>query len=432
MNREMWRAGAAWVGMVGFVLWSGWHSQLRADEAKPEQRQEVRLEFVDVKEAEGGDSKARIAVVKEVGAEGQAGTAAASEGAPVFAFTEKVNTDGKVENRLIRVDGGRLTLTDNPTFLVRSIADGEQFAAGKYWIGVACSEVPPAVRAQVKLPEKVGLLVENVLPDSPAAKAGFKLFDVLIAVEDGAPFTEVKQLLAKVEEAKPLKLKILRGGKEEAIEVTPAERPKSEGDFLKFVDVQAQGGAAGGLAAFVGGAGQASGNLNLIEKAAKDFVLVRPSAGLMLPPNVGKPGSGLPENLRITITREGKQPAKILVERKQQEAEKWEITEDKLQELPNDLRPVVEQMLKGSPVQIPLPPGFNPGAGFGGIGTGGLPEQAVIRMGGAPPRLRLEARGMVQQKGGEGDLRRSVDEVNKKLGELQRQIKELEKAGGEK
>ena len=50
----------------------------------------------------------------------------------------------------------------------------------------------------------------------------------------------------------------------------------------------------------------------------------------------------LPDNTSVVITREGDKPAKIVVKQGEQ---KWEITEDEINKLPESLRPAVEQML---------------------------------------------------------------------------------------
>ena len=50
----------------------------------------------------------------------------------------------------------------------------------KYWLGIYCSPVPPALRAHVTLPEKQGLLAMSITKDSPAAKAGIAQYDILL------------------------------------------------------------------------------------------------------------------------------------------------------------------------------------------------------------------------------------------------------------
>lgn len=50
----------------------------------------------------------------------------------------------------------------------------------------------------------------------------------------------------------------------------------------------------------------------------------------------------LPENLTIVVTKQGSQPAKVAVSRGDA---KWDVTEEQLDKLPDDVRPHVERML---------------------------------------------------------------------------------------
>jgi hypothetical protein len=68
----------------------------------------------------------------------------------------------------------------------------ERENAGGTFLGVNLSEPPPVLRAQLGLPEGTGLVVENVVPGSPAQQAGVQRFDVLQKLDD--------QLLINVEQ----------------------------------------------------------------------------------------------------------------------------------------------------------------------------------------------------------------------------------------
>ena len=107
---------------------------------------------------------------------------------------------------------------------------GEPLLPSKYWLGIQCSPVPPALRSHLSLPEKQGVLVAAVVKDSPAAKAGLAQYDVLLRA-GGKPLAEPRDLLAAIDAAKETKLKIdlIRGGKPKTIEVTPAKRPEQIG-----------------------------------------------------------------------------------------------------------------------------------------------------------------------------------------------------------
>jgi hypothetical protein len=52
------------------------------------------------------------------------------------------------------------------------------------FLGIATMEATPEERAAARLPEGVGLTVQHVLENSPAASAGLKRFDVLVRLDD--------------------------------------------------------------------------------------------------------------------------------------------------------------------------------------------------------------------------------------------------------
>lgn len=88
------------------------------------------------------------------------------------------------------------------------------------------SSVPPELGAQLGLPEDFGLLVQEVLPDSPAAKAGLQKYDILKLFND-QQLVDPDQLAALVRAAgkdASASLTVIRKGKEEKVSVTIAER----------------------------------------------------------------------------------------------------------------------------------------------------------------------------------------------------------------
>lgn len=196
----------------------------------------------------------------------------------------------------------------------------------RFWIGTECVPLRDEVlRAQLNLPEGQGLIVRDVVPDSPAAKAGLQRHDVLVASGD-EPLGEVHELVALVQSGKPLGLQVLRGGKKITIEVQPAERP-DEAQVDKLLTPPERRAIIEWFEPLLK---PHEGNL------PKRFRIVRPGV-----PGIGPP---LPKDLRVTIERSGDQPAKITVRR---DEETWEVTEDTLDKLPPDVRPHVERMLRG-------------------------------------------------------------------------------------
>ena len=63
------------------------------------------------------------------------------------------------------------------------VADVDADDEDDYWLGVSCTELADDFRDELKLDEAKGVVVMDVVPDSPAAKAGLKKHDVLLAAD---------------------------------------------------------------------------------------------------------------------------------------------------------------------------------------------------------------------------------------------------------
>lgn len=100
--------------------------------------------------------------------------------------------------------------------------------APKTWmIGASCREASTVLRAQLRLPEGMGLVVTQVLRGSAAAQAGLQVNDVLMFA-DQTRLENRKQLTDFVNEAgaagNEIPFTLLRGGDEIKVTVTPTER----------------------------------------------------------------------------------------------------------------------------------------------------------------------------------------------------------------
>lgn len=131
------------------------------------------------------------------------------------------------------------------------------------YLGVATRPLAPELRAQTELPAGVGLLIDAVSPDSPAARAGVKRFDVLHKFDDQL-VCAAEQLTALMEAAgkdKEVSLTLLRGGREQAVKVTLGEREVAVGGvggpgfgFEALGDLEAGAGLPFDLGELLGGA----------------------------------------------------------------------------------------------------------------------------------------------------------------------------------
>jgi hypothetical protein len=217
-----------------------------------------------------------------------------------------------------------------------------------YWIGLVAGPVGPELRHQVDLPEGIGLVVRQVVPESPADEAGLEVFDILVRAND-VELRRMDDLVDLVrdegEDQGQIAVELLRRGQPETVWITPTPRPADAvtglpvppvppvpplpenpwfGQFFHHFDRGPDGGFEGrhvGPGVIVGG-------------QQMSF-------------------TQLPNGVSVKVEKQADQPTKITVER---EGEKWEVVGDDteaLDQLPEDLRPFVEQMLRpGSRISI--------------------------------------------------------------------------------
>lgn len=97
-----------------------------------------------------------------------------------------------------------------------------------FWIGVSVSAVEPALRAHLRLPAEQGLVATEVIANSPAAKAGLKVNDILLTVA-GKPLKDQATLIDLVQKngEKAVAVEIVREGARQKFELTPQRRSSS-------------------------------------------------------------------------------------------------------------------------------------------------------------------------------------------------------------
>lgn len=265
------------------------------------------------------------------------------------------------------------------------------------WVGLGCQPVPDVLRAQLPLEEGQGLLVELVAEDSPAEEAGFKRYDVL-ATADGKAIGKLQDLVDAVAAAgaKKMTFEVLRAGEKMTIEVTPAERPE-QAPALPFRRTVPDYGAPPEWKEF-------EGLLDRPLAGAEDgrrFRFRFYGPGAILPPRVHIE-TPLPGNVSVTIIKKGGEPAKVVVK---QNGNTWEVTADTVDELPEKIRGHVERML-----------GREWQAGPGRVRVWDYVPDWI------PPRPYVPR---VQPK---EEVEKKLDETNRRLRDLEKQLDELKKA----
>lgn len=94
------------------------------------------------------------------------------------------------------------------------------------FLGVSTSPVTAALREQLKLSRGLGLVVDHVEPDSPAAKAGLKQYDILQKLNDQLLINshQLGVLVRSQKAGDELKLHYIRAGQSGEVKVTLAEK----------------------------------------------------------------------------------------------------------------------------------------------------------------------------------------------------------------
>jgi len=118
-----------------------------------------------------------------------------------------------------------------PSNMAQSVM-GQLVQTGKVvrgWLGVSIQELTPELASQFGITETKGVLVSDVMEDSPAKKAGFERADVIVEY-DGKPMdspTHLRNAVAQTPVGKKVVVKIIRDKKAKTIDLTIVEQPKS-------------------------------------------------------------------------------------------------------------------------------------------------------------------------------------------------------------
>lgn len=255
---------------------------------------------------------------------------------------------------------------------------GEQEASSPFYIGLGLDELSEQLKAQLGLEH--GVIVADVFPDSPAAKAEIKRHDILIKAgeTDVQSPQDVLKAVNDVQD-KELPLVVLRAGKEIKLTVTPTKRPM---DARPPREQEGAGPDGRSRWPFPRGEGRDA------------LFLYHP--GMMMGKGMVKFGE-LPADISISIKKLGREPAQIEVKKGDKS---WEVKEDKLGDLPDEVREVVERFL-----------------------AGGLPERMAFRI--ARPGMTPMGIPPMDPRSAEGQeaIQRAQAEVAKAQKQLEEQVR---------
>jgi len=256
-----------------------------------------------------------------------------------------------------------------------------------HWIGTACAPASPALLAQLRL--ESGLVVQQVIEKSPAAKAGLKKYDVLVSFND-KQLSSLGDLIKAVGSSKGKKstLRLVRAGKARSIKVTPAKRPKNQHPAGSIINLQ--------------GLQHLHKHLPGIATDNAKLLFVRPGIAVDVPPKA------IPGGVRVSMRKEnGKTSLEI-----QKGGKKYSIKSKKdLKKLPKDIQAIAKPLWErggkfvtsGATIYRLMPNGPRVIQGFS-------------HAPGVAPKIRQRI-----------EVRRSDDKLDAVLRELKRLRKEVDK-----
>ncbi len=142
-----------------------------------------------------------------------------------------INTRGElvgINSQILSPSGGNIGIGFAiPSNMARNVSE-QLIKTGKVrrgQLGVAIEPVTPELASKLGMPEVRGVMVEAVSSNSPAARAGIREGDVILAF-NGTPVTDGNTLRNQVASTAPgtaVKLTVSREGREQEIEVTLGE-----------------------------------------------------------------------------------------------------------------------------------------------------------------------------------------------------------------
>jgi membrane-associated protease RseP (regulator of RpoE activity) len=267
-----------------------------------------------------------------------------------------------------------------------------------YWIGLRGRGVDdPVLRTHLQLAEGTGIVVEDIVPDSPAQKAGLQKHDIILrANDDMVDSMETLQTHVQTGKDKPIELEIIRLGKETTATVTPAERP---------ADYQQLAGGADGVGVGPDGFGGDIGRMIQQQLQGNGGPGMRVIGPGMILNGQRMDLNAMPNGMSVSVERQNDGPAQITIKKGDQT---WTVSSDDakaLAELPEDVRAAVSGMMGG--------------------GLGGLQQQLFGNI-----DLEAELRhNLPKQLGmlpGLEDMQAQEKEIRERMTQMEQQIKELQ------
>ncbi|MBI4476911.1 MAG: trypsin-like peptidase domain-containing protein [Acidobacteria bacterium] len=150
-----------------------------------------------------------------------------SGGPLINARGEVIGINAAISSRASNI-GFAVPINQARAILPQLIAKGR---VSRGYIGVTLASVDPDLQKSLKLPVSRGALVQDVAEGSPAERAGVRVYDVIVGVDDNTVDTtdQLIRLIAARQPGAQARVRVLRDGHPLALTVKLAERPPRDG-----------------------------------------------------------------------------------------------------------------------------------------------------------------------------------------------------------
>ncbi|MCP3876549.1 MAG: DegQ family serine endoprotease [Desulfobacteraceae bacterium] len=126
--------------------------------------------------------------------------------------------------------------SDLATGIVDQLIDQKSVSRG--WLGVAIQNVTEQLAKYYHIKETKGVYVAKVYEDNPADKAGIKIGDVILKINNKKidSSRDLTMTIASTSVGETVKVKLIRNGKEKTIKVKLGKRPDEDSRIAQTID----------------------------------------------------------------------------------------------------------------------------------------------------------------------------------------------------
>lgn len=127
-----------------------------------------------------------------------------------------------VDGKAVDLPGhGRMMLDDDMIALRDELGGGK-----RAWLGVSLIDLTPELREHYGAAKESGVLVSSVAPDSPAAKAGVRVGDIVLGIDGGdvASARDIRKSLREKKQGDSVRIELLRGRARQTVVAGVVER----------------------------------------------------------------------------------------------------------------------------------------------------------------------------------------------------------------